>query len=166
MLSAGKLVIITPIIVLIGTALYVTVMTIPSFSSIFKVELVSTYATWQQLTQQYKFKTIYGVEETSLSNFWEIVIIIRNKGVIETTISEIIINDRIIEEPIICLTKKPNENIYNYMYRAKLGPGESVKIVILIPFNTSGTKEFRHGQIIEIKIRLKTRELTTIVALP
>lgn len=163
--SPGKLIIITPIMVLIGTALYVTILTIPSLSSMFQVEITSTYVTWQQSSQQYKYRTIYGIEEILLSNYWEIVITIKNEGVIETSITEITINNQLIGEPIVCLSKKADEKVYD-TYKIKLSPGESVKIVILIPFNTSGTKDFRHGQIVEVKIRLKARELTTVIVLP
>jgi len=163
--SPGKLVIITPIMVLIGTALYVTILTIPSFSSMFQVEITSTYVTWQQSSQYYKYRTIYGIEKISLSNYWEVVITVKNDGVIDTSITEITINDRLIDEPIICLSKRTGESVYDN-YKVKISSGESVKIVILIPSNTSGTKDFRHGQIVEIKIRLKNRELVTVVALP
>ena len=162
MTAAGKLPIITPILFLIGTAIYVTLLNVPAFP-IMQVEMNSTYVTWYESSQQYKYLTIYGVQTITLSKFWEVTIIIKNKGLIPTKIVDITVNKEPVGKAVTCLaTKSANSSVYD-LYKIGIKPGETVKILVLIPF-LSG--KYTHGSLIEIRVYMQGRELTTMVMLP
>ncbi|MCS7386136.1 MAG: hypothetical protein NDF55_05300 [archaeon GB-1867-005] len=160
--SSGKLPIITPILFLIAIALYITMISAPAFP-LMQIEINSTFVTWHEGSHEYKYLTIYGVQKITMSKFWEITIIILNKGKLPTKIMDVTINNEQVGKVVKCLSmKSDNCSVYN-TFKASINPGEKVKLVVLVPL-VSG--KFTHGKLIEIKIHLQGKEISTMIMLP
>jgi len=162
MSATGRLLIITPILLLLSTASYIITTTLPQLASMLNVEVSSAYALWCETPKEYRYKTMIGITSVTLKDYWEVTITLTNKGEISSKIQDIIINDKPLTEDVIVLTKKADSSIYDTL-KVKIEPGESVKIVILI---TRMGGIFMHGKVIQVDIKLQTQHLTKMILLP
>ena len=158
----GRLLIITPILMLIGTATFIISDTLPELTSMMDVEMTSAYAIWCEAPKQYRYRTMLGIDTITLKDFWEINLNIKNIGKIPTTIQEIFINKKPVDDDVIVLTKKADSSVYDAL-RIGIDPDESVTIIILI---TKVGGDFIHGNVIEIGVKLQTRQLNKLILLP
>lgn len=166
-MASPRVIIVTPIILTLVTAALVILHVSPSVAPE-NVVIISKYVTWNPSQVQYEAVTTMGMmKRISLSNFWEISVILKNKGESEAYLIDVLINHKSPSEfkpQIICMTKIDNNPAY-LTHNAIIKPGENAKIILLIPFKGADS-ELKHGELIEIRIRTQTRERAIVLTLP
>jgi len=164
-MASPRVIIVTPIILTLITAAFVILYVSPSVTTE-NVEIISKYVTWNPSQVQYEAITTTGMlKRISISNFWEVIITLKNKGESEASLTDVLINHKPPSEfkpSIICMTKIDDNPAY-LTYNIIIKSGENAKIILLIPFQES---ELNHGKLIEIRIRTQTRERAIVLTLP
>lgn len=166
-MASPRIIIVTPIILTLITAAFVILYVSPSVKPE-NVEIISKYVTWNPSQFQYEAITTTGtLKRMSFSNFWEIIITLKNKGESEASLTDVLINHMPPSEfkpQIVCMTKIDDNPAY-LTYNVVIKPGEIVKIILLIQFQGSES-ELNHGKLIEIRIRTQVRERAIVLTLP